>query len=113
MPTREATKMTMDVLLAASRYGTPQPTIDLDLPRHTPWRLAKAALYELAAAVEMASPPTARWSVCIVESKDHQLPGGGVHLELADGTPAEARQGMAVLERVHERLTTTTEGNAF
>lgn len=113
MPTRDVTTMTMRVVLATSEFGTPRPTIKLDLPRHTSWRLAKAALYGLAAAVEMASPPTARWVVYIAENKDHHHPGGSVQIELADGTPAESREGMAVLERVFARLATAPEGTAF
>lgn len=96
--------LTMTINLGESGFGTPIPRIEIRLPRETPWRHAKAALHQLAAAVELATPAHEQWSVQIIEGSDFRRPGGRVQLELADGSETEAARGSAVLRQVTELL---------
>ncbi len=103
MPQDETDMPIINASLEQSDYGTPRPTLTCRFLRGTPWRLAKAALHEAAAAVEVLSPAE-QWSVSISESGDHHLVGGRVMIELACGMPGEAKRAMAVLEKVASRL---------
>lgn len=63
----------------------------------TSYRIVKAALHELAADVELATPERERW---IVQTESFYDARGRVYLELADATPAEAERGMAMLKKL-------------
>jgi hypothetical protein len=56
-----------------------------------------AALYKLAAEVELATPERERW---IVQTESFYDARGRVYLELADATPAEAELGTAILKKL-------------
>lgn len=58
----------------------------------------KAALHELAAEIELATPASERW---LVQTEDFNETGR-VYVELTDATPAEAARGMARLRKVAE-----------
>lgn len=83
--------------LGRSRYGTLLPHIEVRLPRGSHFRLMKAALHQLAAAVESATPRSERWLVQVEPVSDAL---GHVSLELVDGTEAEAQRGLALLRAV-------------
>jgi hypothetical protein len=59
-----------------------------------------AAIHKLAAEVELATPEHERW---VVETETLYEGRGRVYLELADGTPAEAERGMAMLKKLPEQ----------
>ncbi|MFP2963274.1 hypothetical protein ACLEPN_37330 [Myxococcus sp. 1LA] len=80
-----------------SRYGTPEPQIEICLPKGTSHRLVSAALHKLAADVELATPERERW---VVQTESFYDACGRVYLELADATPAEAERGMAMLRKL-------------
>ena len=86
----------LSVSMGKSRYGTPEPQIELRYPRHMSWRALHAALHSLAARVELDSPRNEYWCVQI-EKGDV---AGRVYLELAKGTADEARRGLDVLRKV-------------
>jgi hypothetical protein len=88
--------MTKTVSQGESRYGRPEPQIELRLPKGTSYRAVKAALHKLAADVELATSATERWCV---NTKDHNE-SGRVCLELAGTTPAQAARGMALLKNL-------------
>jgi hypothetical protein len=88
--------MTKSVSRGESRYGNPEPQIALCFPKGTHYRVVKAALYKLAADVELATPGSERWCVNIEDFNER----GRVYLELADATPAEAARGMAFLTKL-------------
>jgi|GEM_PF-710280 len=90
---------TLSVLLGTSRYGNPEPQIEVRFPRNTHHRQLGAALHLLAAAVELATPRTERWCV---QTEGHDIVGR-VFLELCDATEAEAQRGLAVLTAVREQ----------
>lgn len=79
---------------AESRFGTAQPRIAVEVPvgraGHRTWH---AAVYTLAAAVELASEGE-RWTVNV------DLDLAAVAIELADGDEAEAACALAVLHSV-------------
>ena len=80
-----------------SRYGTAEPQIEIRLPKGTSHRLVSAALHQLAADVELATPERERW---IVQTESFYDARGRVYLELANATPAEAEREMAVLKKL-------------
>jgi hypothetical protein len=88
--------MTKTVSQAESRYGTPEPQIELRFPKGTSYRVVKAVLHKLAADVELATPANERWCVNTEDFNE----SGRVYLELADATPAEAARGMALLTKL-------------
>jgi hypothetical protein len=88
--------MTKTVSQGESRYGTPEPQIALRFAKGTNYRVVKAALHNLAAEIELATPASERWCVNTEDFNE----SGRVYLELADATPAEAARGMALLEKV-------------
>ena len=92
--TMKNTLATKTVSQGESRYGTPEPQIALRFPKGTSYRVVKAALHNLAADVELATPASERWCVNIEDFNE----SGRVYLELADATPAEAERGMALLK---------------
>ena len=93
--TKYAGGMRLTVALRESEYGTPRPSVQLDAPRGTPYRLVSALLHQLAAALEMASDSES-WVVQI----ESLYEGGRVYLELAKGDAAEAARGMKVIQKV-------------
>jgi len=93
--TSETTETTKTVSQGQSRYGTPEPQIELRLPKGASHRLVSAALHELAAKVEMATPERERW---IVQTESFYDARGRVYLELSDATPTEADRALALLK---------------
>jgi Ser-tRNA(Ala) deacylase AlaX len=96
---RPLTAATLSVRLGASRFGNPEPQIEVRFPRQTHHRQLGTALHLLAAAVEMATPRSERWCV---QTEGHDTTGR-VFLELCDATEAEAQRGLAVLVAVREQ----------
>ena len=92
-----ALKITTTVTLSADCFGTPRPQIELCFPKGSHHRAVSAALYKLAAEVELATPERERWRVRIDTFDDHH---GCVYLELLDGMAPEVERGMTVLRKV-------------
>ena len=44
-----------------SRYGSPEPQIEVRFTRGTHFRIAKVTIHKLAAEVELATPPSEQW----------------------------------------------------
>lgn len=86
------------VTLAQSRYGFPEPRIEVRFARGTSFRRVHAALHRLAAAVELATPEREGWLVQMVPASAHDA--GRVYLELFRATDEEAQRGLKVLKRV-------------
>ncbi|MCB9728214.1 MAG: hypothetical protein H6744_09770 [Deltaproteobacteria bacterium] len=76
--------------------GSHEPQIALRFPKGTSYRVVKAALHKLTAEIELATPARERWCVNTEDCNEC----GRVYLELADGTPAEAERGMAMLAKL-------------
>ena len=93
--TTKNAQATKTVSQGESRYGSPEPQIELRFPKGTHFRALKAALHKLAADVELATPANERW---IVQAEDFYDARGRVYLELDGATPAEAARGMALLK---------------
>jgi len=85
---------TMTVGKVASRYGTPEPQIEVRMPKGTSFRRLHAALHRLAAEIELATPARESWVVQTDATSDER---GRVYLELANGDEAEAARGVALL----------------
>jgi hypothetical protein len=96
---RPLTAATLSVRMGTSRYGNPEPQIEVRFPRTTHHRQLHAALHLLAAAIEMATPRSERWCA---QTEGHDT-SGRVFLELGDATEAEAQRGLAVLTAVREQ----------
>lgn len=92
--------MLMNTTIEKSRYGFPQPQLEVFFDQDTSTREANAILHQLAAAVERATPPAERWIVQV----EGWNSGGRVYLELHNATPAEAKRGLATLERVAKEI---------
>lgn len=86
----------LQVALETSRYGTPEPSFLVRFPSRTHFRAAHAALHELAAAVERATPPGEGWIVQL-EPGDNRA---RLYLELATADPAETDRGLTLLRDV-------------
>ena len=100
MPTMsENPKATMTISQRENQYGIPEPQIEIRLVKCAHHRLVSATLHKLAADVEIATPVRENWIVQIERLHDGR---GRVYLELADGTPAEAERGMAMLKKMVE-----------
>ncbi|WP_342379402.1 hypothetical protein NVS55_08075 [Myxococcus stipitatus] len=95
--TTKNTQATKTVSQGESRYGSPEPQIEIRLPKGTSHRFVSAALHKLAAEVELATPERERW---IVQTESFYDARGRVYLELSDATPAEAERGMALLKKL-------------
>jgi hypothetical protein len=95
--TTKNTQATKTVSQGESRYGSPEPQIEIRLPKETSHRFVSAALHKLAAEVELATAERERW---IVQTESFYDARGRVYLELADATPAEAARGMAMLRKL-------------
>lgn len=80
-----------------SRYGNPEPQIEVRMAKGTPFRRLHAALHLLAAEVELATPAGESWVVQTDATSDER---GRLYLELADATPAEAKRGLKLLRRI-------------
>ena len=88
----QSTKTT--VSLGESRYGSPQPQIEIRMARGTSPRILNATLHKLAAEIELATPAREQWVVIIEDC----IVGGRVYLELDKATTAEAERAMAMLK---------------
>ncbi|WP_223643760.1 hypothetical protein [Corallococcus sp. EGB] len=95
--TTKNTQATKTVSQGESRYGSPEPQIEIRLPKGTSHRFVSAALHKLAAKVELATPERERW---VVQTESFYDARGRVYLELSDATPAEAERGMALLKKL-------------
>jgi hypothetical protein len=87
---------TLTARMGESRYGTPQPEVEVRFPRGTHYRKASAALHALAAILELATPTNEGW-VVVVDPHGDEV--GHVYLELVDGGYPEARRGLELLHR--------------
>jgi len=88
---------TIKVGQVASRYGTPEPQIEVRTPKGTHFRKLRAALHMLAAEVELATPAGESWVVQTHATSDER---GRIYLELADGNEQEAARGLELLRRL-------------
>ena len=88
---------TINVELAASRYGTPIPTLRVSMPKTAHHRHLAVALHQIAADLELAIPSNEGWPVTVETSSDYR---GAIVLELLNGTAEEAERAMAVLRKV-------------
>jgi hypothetical protein len=86
----------LKVNMGESRYGTPQPEIEVRFLRGTHYRKSSAALHALAAILELATPTNEGW-VVVVDSHGDEV--GTVYLELVDGGYPEARRGLELMKR--------------
>jgi hypothetical protein len=95
MTTKETPTPTMYVEMVASEYGTPEPSLRVDLGEAVSQRQLRAALHLLAAHAELLSGKE-RW---LVQTRPHDMywHKGRVYLELDKGDAAEAERGMAFL----------------
>jgi hypothetical protein len=92
---------TLTVELAASRYGTPAPTLGVTMPRTAHHRHLAVALQLIAAELELAIPTSETWPVTVETSSDYR---GTITLELVKGTAEEADRAMAVLKAVAQKV---------
>ena len=83
--------------LLTSTYGTPQPTLEVSLPRTAHHRELAATLYDLAARIERATPEREGWVVVVQRRGDT---AGRVVLEMIDGDKREVDAAMGVLRAV-------------
>ncbi|QQR46154.1 hypothetical protein JKA73_08635 [Myxococcus xanthus] len=97
----EPKNATLNLSLGKNRYGTPQPQVDIRLPRGSSHRETSAMLYTFAASLELRTPTSERWIVQteLLAEANH----GRIYLELAEGDHAEAMRGMALLNAVLPR----------
>ena len=82
--------------MGESRYGTPEPEIEVRFLRGTHFRKSSAALHALAAILELATPTNEGW-VVVVDPHGDEV--GRIYLELVDGSYPEARRGLELLKR--------------
>ncbi|MGO9714152.1 MAG: hypothetical protein ACLQBL_35175 [Polyangiaceae bacterium] len=90
---------TLTPSMGESRYGTPEPQVDVRFLRGTHYRKSSAALHALAAVIELATPTNEGWVVVVDPNGDEV---GRVYLELVKGDEAEARRGLELLKRTIE-----------
>jgi hypothetical protein len=96
--TKKAMKdATITASMVISRYGNPEPQIEVRIPKGTNFRRLHAALHLLAAEVELATPAGEAWIIQTDATSDER---GRLYLELADATEAEAKRGLALLQRI-------------
>lgn len=86
----------MEVVILARRLGSPEPQLEIRLPRGSNHRVVKAELHRLAAVLELATPVDESWVVHIEAFHDAR---GRVYLELFEKSPAEAARAMAFLKK--------------
>ena len=86
------------VTMGRSQYGHAEPRIEVQFARGTNFRKLHAALHQLAAAVELATPEEEGWIVQMVAASADDR--GRVNLELLNATDDEAQRGLAVLQSV-------------
>jgi hypothetical protein len=89
---------TMTVSLARGRFGAPQPQIEIRLSADTNVRQLRAAAYQLAAQIEMATPAKEGWCVQMAGGSERAV----VWLELMTGNLGEAARAMTFLESLLE-----------
>ncbi len=90
----EGTTVTIEA--ATSRYGNAQPQVTVQMPRGTHYRRLSAALYELAAKIERATPEYERWVLAVEATSDER---GRIYLELSDASEEEAARALEVLRK--------------
>ncbi len=96
--TKKAIKgATITASMVTSRYGNPEPQIEVRMPKGTYFRQLHAALHLLAAEVELATPAGEAWIVQTDATSDER---GRLYLELADASEPEAKRGLALLQRL-------------
>ncbi len=91
------TTPTLTATLPTATYGTPQPALEVSLPRTAHYRELAATLYDLAAFIKRATPACEGW-VVVVERRGDTV--GRVVLEMVDRDEREVGAGMAVLRAV-------------
>jgi hypothetical protein len=87
---------TLTASMGESRYGTPEPQVEVRFLRGTHYRKSSAALHALAAVIELATPTNEGW-VVVVDPHGDEV--GRVYLELVKGDDAEAGRGLELLKR--------------
>ena len=91
------TTPTLTATLLTATYGTPQPALEVSLPRTAHYRELAATLYDLAARIERGTPAREGW-VVVVERRGDTI--GRVVLEMVEGDEREVGAGMGVLTEV-------------
>lgn len=92
-------KTTIRYELIQGRYITPEPSLLLDCPKGTDYRLVMAELHKLAAKVIGAAYLHAReygWSPC-PKLREDGTAAGRVYIELDQGTQDEIKAAERVL----------------
>jgi len=97
MNTKTLKNATINVSLAHSRYGTPEPEIALRYPSGTHYRVVRAALYALASELESATSDRDKWVIEVDAFGDEM---GRVFLDLIQGSEPEAERGLELLRKV-------------
>ena len=92
----KSTTPTLTAALLTANYGTPQPTLEVRLPRTAHHRELAATLYDLAAGIERATP-VGEGRVVVQRRGDT---AGRVVLEMIDGDERKVGAGMGVLRAV-------------
>ncbi len=99
----------IEVKLGKSRYETHRPELIVPVHPTLSFREVNATLYDVAAAVERATPVGERWCVSIDNGVIIDPYGRGsvvtavrVSLELLNDTEAEAMRGLDLLRKVAE-----------
>lgn len=85
------------VAILASRFGNPEPQLEIQMPPGSLYRAVNAELHKLAAMLELATPAGERW---VVRTEAFYDARGRVYLELHEGSPAEVTRAMATLKRI-------------
>lgn len=89
------------VVIGKGEYGYPEPQIIVELVRGSnSQRAVNAAMHEIAAKVELATPDSEAWIVQV----DNASFSARVKLELHSATEAEASRGLALLQKVADTL---------
>ncbi len=88
---------TVTVSMVESRYGNPEPQIEVRMPKGTHYRKISAVLHMLTAELELATPTHERWCVQTDATSDER---GRVYLELSESTTDEAKRGIELMRQI-------------
>ena len=87
----------INVSLAHSQHGTPQPQIELRYPSGTHYRVVRAALYAIASELEASTSDRDKW---VIEVDAFGDCAGRVFLDLIQGSEPEVERGLELLRKV-------------
>ncbi len=91
----------LSVDLRSDPFGSPEPCLEVRLPKGTPARTLRATLHRILAEVEAATPESESWTVHLEWLSGWPRTAGGViRIQLDDGSPEEGERAHAVLWKV-------------